>query len=61
MFGVLQIERMLDPLLEAGFTWERLVEPKPVPEFEEYDREGYKKLMGQLGFVCFRARKGRAA
>lgn len=51
---------MLDPLLEAGFVLERLLEPRPVPEFKEHDAEDYEKLMRQPGFICFRARKGNA-
>ena len=50
---------MLDPLLETGFILERLLEPKPIPEFKEHDPTDYEKLMRQPGFICFRARKGR--
>ena len=49
---------MLDPLLAAGFILERLVEPRPLPEFEKEDPADYLKLMRQPGFICFRARKG---
>jgi len=48
---------MLDPLLEAGFVLERLLEPRPVEAFKEQEPEDYEKLMRQPGFVCFRARK----
>jgi SAM-dependent methyltransferase len=51
---------MLDPLLETGFILERLFEPRPIPEFKEHDPTDYEKLMRQPGFICFRARKGRA-
>jgi SAM-dependent methyltransferase len=51
---------MLDPLLETGFILERLLEPRPIPEFKEHDPTDYEKLMRQPGFICFRARKGRA-
>ena len=51
---------MLDPLLEAGFVLERLLEPRPVPEFKKHDAEDYEKLMRQPGFICFRARKDSA-
>jgi len=52
---------MLDPLLAAGFMLERLLEPRPTPEFKEHDPADYEKLMRQPGFICFRARKGGAA
>ena len=35
---------MLDPLLAAGFLLDRLVEPRPVPEFKEHDPADYEKL-----------------
>lgn len=46
---------MLKPILEAGFILERLVEPRPSPEFEKEDPADYRKLMRQPGFICFRA------
>lgn len=49
---------MIDPLLEAGFILERLLEPKPTPAFQKEDPKDYQKLMRQPGFICFRARKG---
>lgn len=55
------LNAMLDPLLDAGFVLERLLEPQPTPEFKEHDPRDYEKLMRQPGFICFRARKGRAA
>jgi SAM-dependent methyltransferase len=48
---------MLDPLLSAGFLLERLLEPRPVPEFKEQDPADYEKLMKQPGFLCVRAQK----
>jgi SAM-dependent methyltransferase len=52
---------ILDPLLDAGFTLDRLLEPRPVPQFRERDPVDYEKLMRQPGFLCVRARKGDAA
>jgi SAM-dependent methyltransferase len=49
---------MLDPLLAAGFVLDRLVEPRPVPEFKEHDPADYAKLSRTPGFLCIRARKG---
>lgn len=53
------LQAMLDPLLGAGFTLERLLEPRPIPEFREQEPADYEKLMRQPGFICFRAAKGR--
>jgi SAM-dependent methyltransferase len=52
------LSAMLDPLLGAGFILERLLEPRPTPEFKDKDPVDYEKLMRQPGFICFRARKG---
>jgi SAM-dependent methyltransferase len=48
---------MLEPLLAAGFALERVLEPRPVPEFRDRDPADYEKLMRQPGFICFRAVK----
>jgi SAM-dependent methyltransferase len=48
---------MINPLIEAGFVLERVLEPQPVEEFKDEDPEEYEKLMRQPGFICFRARK----
>jgi SAM-dependent methyltransferase len=52
---------VLDPLLAAGFALERLVEPRPIPEFRDRDPAMYARLMRQPGFICLRARKAPAA
>jgi hypothetical protein len=49
---------MLGPLLGAGFTLERLLEPRPVPQFREHDPADYEKLMRRPGFLCCRAVRG---
>ena len=54
------LQAMLDPLLGAGFTLERLLEPRPVPEFGDQEPADYEKLMRQPGFICFGARKPAA-
>ena len=48
---------MLDPLLGAGFTLERVLEPRPLKEFNDLDPGDYPKLMKRPGFICFRAAK----
>jgi SAM-dependent methyltransferase len=52
------LQAMIGPLLDTGFILERLIEPRPVPQFKEQDPADYEKLMRQPGFICFRARKG---
>ena len=54
------LSAMVEPLLDAGFILERVLEPRPTPEFKEQDPMDYEKLMRQPGFICFRARKGSA-
>jgi len=51
------LEQMINPLIEAGFAVERVLEPRPVEEFKAHDPEDYEKLLRQPGFICFRARK----
>jgi SAM-dependent methyltransferase len=55
------LSAMLDSLLGAGFVLERLLEPRPVPAFQEHDPADYEKLMRRPGFICLRARKGMEA
>jgi SAM-dependent methyltransferase len=52
------LQAMLTPLLGAGFALERLLEPRPVPEFKDRDPADYDKLLRRPGFLCVRARKG---
>jgi SAM-dependent methyltransferase len=47
---------MLTALLEAGFELERILEPRPQPEFRLLEPDEYARLMRRPGFVCFRAK-----
>jgi len=47
---------MVNPLIEAGFLLERVLEPQPVEAFRSRDPKDYEKLTRQPGFICFRAR-----
>lgn len=47
----------INPLMEAGFVLERLLEPLPVAEFEQADPAHFEELMRKPVFLCFRARK----
>jgi len=51
------LSAMLDPLFSAGFRLERMLEPRPTPEFRSGDARDYEKLMRQPGFLCVRAAK----
>ena len=47
----------LNPIIEAGFILENILEPKPTDEFREADPKGYEKLCQQPSFLCIRAKK----
>lgn len=47
---------MLNPLIEAGFTLDRIVEPQPTEEFEEQWPERYETESRNPVFLCIRAR-----
>lgn len=51
------LSAMLNPLLEAGFSLERIVEPKPTEEFKEADPKHYEELSRLPCFLCVRAGK----
>jgi ubiquinone/menaquinone biosynthesis C-methylase UbiE len=46
---------VLNPLGEAGFWVQRLVEPLPTEEFKAQDAEEYERLTERPGFLCVRA------
>jgi SAM-dependent methyltransferase len=48
---------VLNPVMEAGFMLERLLEPLPTEQFKKADPEGYERLLRQPGFLIIRARK----
>lgn len=52
------LESVVDAVVRAGFILEKILEPKPTPEFEQSDPEEYAELMRSPGFMCVRARKG---
>ncbi len=51
------LEATLNPLMEASFCLERILEPKPTEEFKEADPEDYEELLKWPSFLCIRARK----
>ncbi len=52
------LSAIVDPLLNAGFRLDALLEPQPTEQFQERDPEDYAKLMGEPGFLCVRGVKG---
>lgn len=51
------LSAVLNPLMEAGFALERILEPQPIESFKAADPEDYALLMKRPGFLCVRARK----
>lgn len=51
------LQECIAPLTDNGFLIEKLVEPRPVPEFEKYDPRHYKELNEFPSFMCIRAIK----
>jgi SAM-dependent methyltransferase len=50
------LEVFLAEILTAGFTLERLIEPRPIPELAEVDPEAYEKLRTAPCFLAVRVR-----
>jgi hypothetical protein len=50
---------MVNPLVEAGFVLERILEPVPTEQFRDREPEAYKALTRRPGFMCVRALKPR--
>lgn len=51
------LQECIAPLTDNGFLIEKMVEPRPVPEFEKYDPRHYKELNEFPSFMCIRAVK----
>lgn len=52
---------VLEPLLEAGFVLERLLEPTPTERFKKEAPQDYDELSRRPGFLCVRAAKERTS
>jgi SAM-dependent methyltransferase len=48
---------MINPLLEAGFALDRLLEPIPTEKFRQQAPQYYEELSRRPGFLCVRAVK----
>ena len=53
------LQAVVNSLSRSGFVIEKILEPRPTPEFKEKSPESYEKLSKQPGFMCVRARKSR--
>jgi SAM-dependent methyltransferase len=51
------LQAVLNPLLEAGFMLDRILEPIPTDQFKQADPKDYEELFRQPGFLCIRAAK----
>ena len=51
------LEDMLNPVIEAGFRLDKILEPKVTEELKEADPKHYEELSKQPVFLCIRARK----
>lgn len=51
------LNEFFNPLTEAGFCIEKLVEPKPTHNFKNADPQGYEELNRQPLFLSIRAKK----
>ncbi len=50
---------VLNPLISAGFSLERILEPLPTEEFKAADPKDYEELMRSPGFLFIRAKKNQ--
>ena len=46
---------VFNPLIEAGFNIDRVLEPLPTEAFKAAEPEDYEKLLREPGFMCIRA------
>ena len=50
------VAEILNALVDAGWTLERVVEPLPLPEMKAVDPRHYEELSQAPAFICIRAR-----
>lgn len=51
------LNECISPFTDNGFYIDKLVEPKPTKEFEQFDKRHYKELNEFPAFMCIRAVK----
>ncbi len=54
----LPLQAITDALRDAGFTIDRLVEPRPTEDYRKADPEGYEDVKWRPSFLCIRALLG---
>ncbi len=47
----------LNPIIQAGFMLDHILEPQPTADFKQVDPKIYEELMRRPAFLCVRARK----
>lgn len=53
----LPLAEILNSLVDAGWSFDRLVEPRPLPEIRAVAERLYEELSRAPVFLCIRARK----
>jgi len=51
------LSEILNPLIDAGFHLDRVLEPVPTDDFRKADPRRYEELTREPGFICIRALK----
>jgi SAM-dependent methyltransferase len=51
------MSEVLNPLINSGFSVEKILEPTPTEEFKQFVPEDYEMLSRSPGFMCIRAIK----
>jgi hypothetical protein len=51
------LNKMLQPLIDAGFLIEKVLEPEPTKEFKEKLPEAYEGLLKRPNFLFIKAKK----
>lgn len=51
------LNELINPLIQAGFRIDRIVEPLPTDKFKKADPKAYKRLRRMPAFICVRAVK----
>jgi ubiquinone/menaquinone biosynthesis C-methylase UbiE len=48
---------VINPLMQAGFILDQVLEPLPTAEFKQEDPEDYEELSRSPGFMCVKAHR----
>ncbi|MBX3063056.1 MAG: class I SAM-dependent methyltransferase [Anaerolineae bacterium] len=50
-------QEIINPVIEAGFHIDKVLEPQPTEEFRRVAPQDYERLRRRPGFICIRAKK----